>query len=182
MSPSYQHAGVLIRPLEPADRSSLFFAVTESVEAVGRWMSWCHPGYSINDADQWIALCLTNWQSGTDREFGIFDVASGEVLGCTGINQINRVNNFGNLGYWVRASRTGHGVASAAATLVARFGFSELKLCRLEIIARIDNAPSRRIAEKLGCQFEGIARHRLLFQGVPHDAAVYSLLPNDIDG
>jgi RimJ/RimL family protein N-acetyltransferase len=145
-------------------------------------MSWCHPAYSVEDSDQYITLCLNNWQTGVDREFGIFDAASAELLGCTGINQINSVNRFANLGYWVRASRTGQGVASTAACLVARFAFREMQLLRLEIVVRLGNATSRRVAEKMGCELEGTARQRLLFRGTPHDAVVYSLLANDLQG
>lgn len=182
MPPTFQRAGVLVKPLEEKDRFSLYEAVRESIDTVGVWMSWCHAGYSINDADQWLASCAIDWQSGSDREFGILDSATGQVLGCAGVNQINRPNNFANLGYWVRASRTGQGVATTAATMVAAFAFYELKLTRLEVVARIGNSASRRVAEKIGCRFEGIARHRLLYQGCPHDAAVYSLLPIDIAG
>ena len=182
MNSSFQHSGVLIRPITSEDKPSLFAAVRESIDTVGRWMSWCHPDYSTNDTDQWISLCQRNWQSGIDREFGIFDAVSGKVLGCVGLNQINRINNFGNLGYWVRTSRTGKGVASTAATMAARFAFDELKLSRVEIIACLDNVASRRVAEKIGGHFEGVARNRLQLKGVPCDAAVYSLLPNDITG
>ncbi len=145
-------------------------------------MSWCHSGYSINDTDQWLADCAVAWQSGSDRDFGILDATTGQVLGCAGINQFNRPNNFANLGYWVRASRIGQGVATTAASMVAAFGFSTLALTRLEVVARIDNGASRRVAEKIGCRFEGIARHRLIYQSCPYDAAVYSLLPADIAG
>lgn len=180
MSPSFEHSGILIRPLTPADRLSLFAAVRESIAMLGRWMPWCHPDYALNETDQWIALCQGNWHSGTDREFGIFDAASGDLLGGVGLNQINRVSHFGNLGYWVRSSRTGKGVASIAATLAARFGFGELDLARLEIVACLDNVASRRVAEKVGGQFEGIARSRLQLKGEARDAAVYSLLPADL--
>jgi len=91
----------------------------------------CHPDYSINDTEQWIALCQSNWQSGVDREFGIFDAASEDALGCVGLNQINRMNNFANLGYWVRVSRTRKGVAAIAGMMAAHFAFKELKLSRL---------------------------------------------------
>ena len=124
----------------------------------------------------------SNWQTGTDREFGIFDASSGEALGCVGINQINAANNFGNLGYWVRSGRTGRGVALTAAQLAAEFAFRELQLSRLEIVVRVDNLASRRVAEKLGGQCECLARNRLVFRGQPYAAAVYSLVSNDIVG
>ena len=179
MSFVLEQSGIVLRPIEARDRTSLYEAVHESMETVGAWMSWCHPAYSLEDADQWIATCAHNWASGTDREFGIFDAASGAVLGCAGINQVNQVNRFANLGYWIRASRTGQGLASTAARLVAKFGFAQLALVRLEVVVRVNNVASRRVAEKLGCHLEGVARHRLLHQGMPYDAAMYSLLPQD---
>ena len=169
-----------IRPLAPGDASAVYAAVRESMQTVGRWMSWCHPGYSLSDAQDWIARSQVSWAGDGDREFGIFDAKSGELLGCAGINQVNRVHEFGNLGYWVRAGRTGNGVAGAAAKAVARYGFEGLGLARLEIVAHPDNAPSRRVAEKLGARFEAIARNRLMFMAKPTDAAVYGLVASDI--
>ena len=41
------------------------------------------------------------------------------------------------------------------------------------------NKASARVAEALGATFECEARNRLYFQGRPHDAFVYSLVPED---
>ena len=174
--------GILIRPCVPDDAEAIFAAVVESHCTVGRWMSWCHPGYAIADAHSWIAHCTSQWSQGGDREFGIFDAESGIALGCIGVNQINRVHNIANVGYWVRASGEGRGIASTAARRVAAFAFAELGLSRIEIVALPDNVVSRRVAEKLGAAFECIARNRLLFRGQPREAAVYSLLPGDLAG
>ena len=144
MSFVLEQSCIVLRPIEARDRTSLCEAVHESMDTVGAWMSWCHPAYSLEDADQWIATCAHNWASGTDREFGIFDAASGAVLGCAGINQVNQVNRFANLGYWIRASRTGQGLASTAARLVARFGFAQLALVRLEVVVRVNNVADRK--------------------------------------
>ena len=102
------------------------------------------------------------------------------VWGGVGINQINRAYNFGNLGFWVRASRVRNGVAISAARLAARFAFRELALTRVELVALVDNLASRRVAEKLGATFECAARNRLVHNGVPFAAAMYSLVPGDI--
>jgi RimJ/RimL family protein N-acetyltransferase len=170
---------IQIRPLVPSDRAALFAAVRESIETVSPWMGWCHAGYSIEESDAWIALCQHNWQTSTEREFGIFSSASGVLLGCAGMNQINTMNNFGNLGYWVRAGHVRRGVATAAAALVAQFAFREMRLTRAEIVVRTDNRASRRVAEKLGARFECIARNRLMAGGSPVDAALFSLTPDD---
>ncbi len=67
--------------------------------------------------------------------------AAGEYLGGVGINQINALHGIGNLGYWVRSSRVGEGIASAAALLVARFGLVAGGLVRIEIVVHRLQAP-----------------------------------------
>jgi ribosomal-protein-serine acetyltransferase len=170
--------GIVIRPHEADDIAPMFAAVVESMATVGRWMSWCHPGYSMQDAMTWYQRTAKAWATEGDREFGIFDAASGEVLGCVGINQINRVNLFANTGYWVRSRHEGRGIASTAARLASGFALADLGLVRVEIVALPDNAASRRVAEKIGARFECIARSRLQFKGETRDAAVYSLVRN----
>jgi RimJ/RimL family protein N-acetyltransferase len=61
-----------------------------------------------------------------------------------------------NVGYWVRTSRTGQGIATAAVRLVARFGFEDLGLRRLELLIAVHNVASRRVAEKVGATLEGV--------------------------
>ena len=172
---------ILVRPLVADDAAAMHGAVRSSLAAVGRWLSWCHPGYCLADAQQWIAICQTNWATDEDTEFGIFDAHTGEFLGGVGINQLNHVNNFANLGYWVRSSCACQGVATTAARLVGEFGFEQRRLSRLEIVALVENMPSRRVAEKLGARFEGIARQRVIHAGEPGDAAIYGLVPGDLD-
>ena len=146
--------GILIRPHAACDITPMYKAVIESMASVGRWMSWCHEGYSMEDAQTWYERCAKAWVTEGDREFGIFDVDTGDVLGCVGINQINRVNRFANMGYWVRSTHAGRGIATTAARLASGYAFANLGLARIEIVALPDNVASRRVAEKLGARFE----------------------------
>jgi RimJ/RimL family protein N-acetyltransferase len=172
---------ILLRPLVASDRDALYAAVIESREEVGRWMAWCHPGYSPEESAEWVAICERGWAAeGGDREFAIFDARSGRLLGCIGVNQFNRVHHFGNVGYWVRTSSVRQGVATAAARLVARYAFDVLGLARVEIVAQVPNVASCKVAEKLGCRLEGVLRARIAFLDGHLDAAMYSLLPGDL--
>ncbi|MBI3897280.1 MAG: GNAT family N-acetyltransferase [Gammaproteobacteria bacterium] len=180
MRTSFVSEAITLRRFTPTDAPHLYTAVRESLRQIGRWLPWCHPDYSIGDSEEWLALCDQQWNRGAEYAFAITDAAGGQLLGSVGINQLNPAHKLGQLGYWVRASRTRHGVASAATKLAASFGFSELHLTRIEIVALIDNLASRRVAEKVGATFECVARNRLVLRGRPHDAAVYSLVPSDI--
>jgi ribosomal-protein-serine acetyltransferase len=169
-----------LRPWQTQDAENLFDAVRSSVARVGRWLPWCHAGYDLHEARRWISHCQDGWSHGEHFAFPIFDLHTGELLGAAGLNQRNRLHRSASLGYWVRQSRQGEGIAARAATLVARFGFERLELIRIEIIVMPDNHASRRTAEKTGAHFEAIARQRLWANGLPHDAAVYGLTPADL--
>jgi len=99
-----------------------------------------------------------------------------EFLGGCGLNYLDRFNRRANLGYWVRASETGRGVATRAVRLLIDWAARETDLDRLEIVVALDNNASLRVAEKAGAVREGVLRHRLWIHGVAHDAAVFSIL------
>ena len=182
MRTSFNDGIITIRPFEPKDVPSFFAAVRASAEVLGRWMPWCHADYSIDEAKAWLAACQAAWSQDASYPFLIVDPRSQEVIGSVDINQINRDQNFGNIGYWVATAHSGKGIATAAVKLVAQFGFTEVGFARLEIVALTENVASRRVAEKVGAKFECIARSRLVRWGKSHDAAVYSLLPADFSG
>ncbi|HEY0198254.1 MAG TPA: GNAT family N-acetyltransferase [Rhodanobacter sp.] len=170
-----------IRPWQERDANGLLDAARESLDSVGRWLPWCHADYRLSDATAWIEHCTSAWRAREHFTFAIVDPATEEPIGGIGINQVNRMHRSANLGYWVRQSRQGQGIAASVAKPVARFGFERLGLMRLEIVTLPDNSPSRRTAEKLGARFEAIARQRLWMHEQAMDAAVYALIPQDMD-
>jgi RimJ/RimL family protein N-acetyltransferase len=165
---------------QPPHADALYEAARESISTVGRWLPWCHPGYRREDAIRWIERCRSAAEGGEPCAFGVFD-GNGMLLGGVGLNRFDNQHRSANLGYWVRTQAQGQGVAARATRRLAAFGFEALGLCRIEIVAAVENLASRRCAEKAGARFEGIARHRLMIDGTPVDAAVYSLLPVDLD-
>ena len=103
----------------------------------------------------------------------------GLCVGGVGLNELKPEHRLANLGYWVRTAWTGRGVATAAASLAAEFGFEELLLDRIEILAALGNKPSQQVAQKLGAHKEGILRNRLVIHGRAHDAVVFSLIGSE---
>jgi RimJ/RimL family protein N-acetyltransferase len=140
-------------------------------------MSWCHARFTLGDAEAWFDACDRNLKSNSAYDLGTFGIDGEKLLGGIAINQLNRRQNFGNIGYWVRQTCQRQGIASRATQSIAEYGFSQLKLTRLEIVAPEHNAPSRRVAEKVGALFECIARNRVMVHGKPQPAAIYSLVP-----
>ena len=171
---------VVLRPPTPGDVDAVWEAVTESVLELSRWMAWCHPGYSPEEARAWVHGCVGGWERGEGFEFLVTDRTTGALLGACGLNQIDHLNRRANLGYWVRTRATGRGVATEAAALALHFGIAELELGRIEIVAAVANGASRRVAEKLGATREGVARNRFLLGGDYVDGVQFSLVPADL--
>jgi ribosomal-protein-serine acetyltransferase len=173
---------IYIRPYEVEDIPALFEAARESAsESFTRWMPWCHADYTLEESSQFVHSRDEARCNEEEFDFAIFDVEAGAFLGGVGLNQFNRQHGFANLGYWVRASRMGEGVAPAAALLCARFAFQELGLNRIEIIIATENIRSRRVAEKAGAKREGVLRRRLIIGDRTHDAVMYSIVAADLD-
>ncbi len=179
MRTSLSNQQVTIRRYDAVDVPFLFEAARESSAEVSGWLPWCHRDYSMEESLEWILRSGKQWDEKREFHFGIFDSQSGAFVGGVGLNELKPEHRLANLGYWVRTAWTGHGVATAAASLAAEFGFKDLLLDRIEILAALSNKPSQRVAEKLGAMREGVLRNRLVIHGQAHDAVVFSLISSE---
>jgi ribosomal-protein-serine acetyltransferase len=169
-----------LRPYRPQDAPDLYEAIRESQPDLYRFMPWCHADYTLVESQQWLATRQDAWINGEDYCFAIEEAGTCRYLGGCGIDHINQLNRFANLGYWVRTGVTGHGIATAATRLLIPFGFDALGLLRIEIVAAVHNVASLRVAEKVGAVREGVLRHSLYLGGAPRDAVMHSVLPSDL--
>jgi RimJ/RimL family protein N-acetyltransferase len=163
-----------IRLYQDGDAEHLLAAIHESVAEVSPWLAWCTSRYSLAEAREWVTTQQRLAKERLAFEFAIW--RDGRYLGGCGVNQINRANRFANLGYWIRSSEMGNGVAPAAVRLVAGFAFRETDLVRLEIVCAVGNVRSQRVAEKSGAVREGVLRQRVLLSSGPSDAVMFSLV------
>jgi len=172
---------ITLHPYRVSDIDSVYEAVRESIPELSVRMSWCHPDYSVEEAKTWIESQPDKWEKGAEYNFAISYYTRSLYLGGCGLNVIDRGCSIANLGYWVRTSQTNKGIATAATLLLAQFAFNELKLNRVELTIAVDNQASLRIADKAGATREGILRNRVIKNGTPSDAAVFSFIPQDLE-
>jgi RimJ/RimL family protein N-acetyltransferase len=119
------------------------------------------------------------WRDRSGHPFWLND--AGAVLGVIGLHDLQLFNKReGEIGYWVRRSARGRGVASTAIRAMAAFAFNELKLVRVSMRIRLDNASSRRAADRAGARYEGALRNGLVQGDAAFDVALYALLPDDL--
>ena len=68
-----------------------------------------------------------------------------------------------------------------AGRVILEYAFGRLELNRVGAVCMADNAPSRRVLEKLGFTYEGVARQEIFKDGVFYDVAHFGLLSEDFD-
>ena len=168
---------IALVPVQARQTKGLYDAIIESRAELSPWMEWMHPDYSIAETEQWIMHCRKAWETGSSFGFTIVEHETSQILGGCSIGIDRPAHRNGSIGYWIRTSRTKRGFASEAAALLARFGFAQLGLIRIEIFIAVGNIASLRVAQKVGALREGVLRNRFLIRGEPLDAYVFSLIP-----
>jgi RimJ/RimL family protein N-acetyltransferase len=170
---------VYLRPFVYGDADPMYAAVAESLADLQPWLSWAKSDFSSRDARQWVQSAIAQWDAGTYYGFVIVDPETDLFIGSCSLGHINQLYRFCNLGYWVRTSYRGQGIAPRAVRLTARFALRHLGLTRVEVVIGVGNAASQRVAEKAGAHYEGILRNRMVVGEKVFDAAMYSFVPED---
>jgi RimJ/RimL family protein N-acetyltransferase len=120
---------------------------------------------------------------GQDFVYGVFSPDESEAVGGTGLHT-RRGEGVLEIGYWIRASRTGNGLCTEATAAVTRVGFEVCEVERIEIRVDPANDASLAIPRKLGFVEEGTLRGVLHDAGgTPRasDAVVFALLRGEFD-
>ncbi len=138
-----------LRRYRRGDAPALHVAILESLEELRPWMPWAAAEpLSVSDREALITTMFDRgWDEGTDFTYGMF--AGGQVVGGCGLHR--RIGPDGlEIGYWVRTTHTGRGVATAAAGLLARAALRMPGVDHVEIHHDKANPASGRVAAKLG--------------------------------
>jgi [ribosomal protein S5]-alanine N-acetyltransferase len=109
--------------------------------------------------------------------FLITRYADGALVGGLTLANIRRgVAQAGSLGYWMGQPFIRHGYMAAAVRAVIPFGFTSLRLHRIEAACIPTNSASIRLLEKTGFAREGFAREYLCINGTWQDHLLYARL------
>lgn len=146
---------------------------------IARWTRVPSP-YLHAHAEEFVARMNAARRLGEELALAIVSVPGGELLGSMSVRVTSWEHRRGELGYLVFAPARGNGVASRAVRLLAAYSFERLGLCRVGILAAVDNAASQRVAEKAGFTREGVLRSYMDTSGERQDMVSFALLPDEL--
>ena len=149
--PARTRPDLVLRPWSVSDAEGLREAIDEDVSHIRPWLSWSldEPATLERTRER-----LRDWEhqhrAGRSLRFAILngDDAS-RILG--GASLAHRLGpGSPDVGYWVRASATGRGIAAAAASAVIVFAFAADSTGRVIVQCDVGNERSAALARALG--------------------------------
>ncbi|MBA3382592.1 MAG: GNAT family N-acetyltransferase [Actinobacteria bacterium] len=184
--PSYRIVSerLVIRCWEPLDAPLLKEAIDSSLEHLQPWMPWARAEpQELSEKVDLLRRFRGQFDLGTDFVMGIFDIDERDVLGGTGLHKRRGADAL-EIGYWIRSSHVGRGLATESSAALTRVAFELCDVDRVEIRVDPANEASLTIPRKLGFVEEGILRRRLPpdEDGVPRDVIVFSLFRDGFAG
>ena len=113
----------------------------------------------------------------------LFRQKDGDLMGGITLSYIRRQPaQAGTLGYWVGEAFARQGYMTEALTALREHAFAALDLSRLEAACLPDNQASRRLLERCGFKYEGVAQAYLQIEGRWRNHVLYAALRADRRG
>ncbi len=169
---------MILRPYEPSDTEDIFKVVSRR-EIADTTVSIPHP-YPRQTVEWWINFIKENMEKGNAYEFGVYKKDEPHIyIGNSGFVNISKQHNNGEIGYFISPEYWNQGYGTEACCKIVEFGFQELKLERVYGRCMTKNEGSRKIMEKAGLKYEGLAKHEVLKWDKYEDVWYFGLIRSE---
>jgi RimJ/RimL family protein N-acetyltransferase len=169
---------------EPRDAPFLKEAVDSSLDELRPWLPWAlDEPQGLEEKVQLLRGFRGRFDLDESFVYGLFSRDESEVVGGSGLHRRVGEGAF-EIGYWIRSSRAGQGLATEVTAALTRVGFEICEIDRIEIHCEPGNERSMRIPRKLGYTEEARLRRRLYAPpaGEPRDVVVFSMFRDTYAG
>lgn len=145
---------------------------------IPRWTVVPSP-YTDEHAADFVGMVAKWWADDEATTWGIRH--DNALVGMIGLHDVasNPSGGDAEIGFWMAPQYRGKGYVTEACEAVIAWGFSELRLARIEWRAVAGNLASARAAQSLGFQYEGLLRQGHSSPRGRADAWVAGLLATD---
>ncbi|HVW80805.1 MAG TPA: GNAT family protein [Mycobacteriales bacterium] len=177
---------VTLRPLRVRDAAAWVDSRKRNVEWLRPWEATPPGGSGIFASSRAVFVSMARRlraeaRAGRGLPFAVeVDGAFAGQLNVSGI--VRGSLESASIGYWVDQRVAGRGVMPTCVALATDHCFTAVGLHRIEINIRPENAPSRRVVEKLGFRLEGTRERFLHISGDWRDHLAYALVREDVPG
>lgn len=177
--PRLETERLVLRGLEPSDQMGVYAFASDP--EVAQYMSWeqeSSPDEAANFLDEWVAA---NYRRQIPDYAICLKERPEELIGACGLYWDTQPRKVLQLGYVLQKRAWGRGYMPEAGKRLIRYGFESMGAMRIFAPVFVENAKSRRAAEKMGMRFEGVVRSAMPAHGRRWDEAYYSILPGEMN-
>ncbi len=167
---------LLLRPMRVCDAPDMYeYACNPEVT---RYLLW-NPHESITHTKEYLEYLGGRYRIGMHYEWALVLKSEQRMIGTCGFVGFDIPNKRGEIGYVLNPRYRGRELAPEAVRRVLQFGFQVLNLHRIEARFMVGNDASRRVMEKVGMHYEGIAREAMLVKGAYRDIGTCAILMSE---
>ena len=167
---------LILRRILKSDAADMY--EYSSNPSVTRYLLW-EPHESIKYTHRYLAYLQGRYKAGEFYDWAVVDRHSAKMIGTCGFTSFDFSNNSAEVGYVLNPAYWHRGIAAEALSEVLHFAFAILGLNRVEARYMTGNLESRRVMEKCGMQFEGIARGAVFAKGRYVSVGICSVLKSE---
>lgn len=128
---------------------------------------------------RYLSYIQSRYRAGDFYDWAVVVRENQKMIGTCGFTRFNTEANSAEVGYVLNPAYWGFGIAPEAVLNVMRFGFVNLHLNRIEARYMVGNDRSRRVMEKVGMTFEGVARESMHVKGKYVSVGTCSILRSE---
>lgn len=139
-----------------------------------------YPVESMEKVMKFIARYESERESQSEITWGILMKDSHELIGTCCLGNFDEDARRAEIGYALKESHWGKGVATEVVGKVTQYGFKTIGLNRIEATITPGNDASVRVLEKIGYQREGLVRERDFLKGQLVDGIIMGILAKDL--
>jgi RimJ/RimL family protein N-acetyltransferase len=162
-----------LRPWRDSDLRGLVDACRDP--EISRWTR-VPANYTEADGRRYLQQRYDMAFVGLAAAFAIVRAPDGELLGSIALMRIAWEHQRAEVGYWLALEARGEGHTTRAVRLICGWGFRELGLERITLMAATGNRPSQRVAERSGFTHEALLRSYMRHNAERQDMLAYALL------
>jgi RimJ/RimL family protein N-acetyltransferase len=167
--------------LEPVDVERHLDDLFEAYSAADDGRDWTYLfSEPFTDIDVFKRYLTQVAASPDPLHYTVIDTARNKAVGTLALMRIEPVHGVievGSVTFSPLLKQTR--ISTEAQYLLMRYAFDDLKYRRYEWKCDSLNAPSRKTAQRLGFEFEGIFRQAIVYKGRNRDTAWYAIIDRD---
>jgi ribosomal-protein-serine acetyltransferase len=170
----------ILRPYRSGDGAAFFDAVDEDRAELATWLAWVEQYKMLEDTESYVRNMAGRWQTREALILGIFSPDEKTLYGGTGFHGFDWKVPSLEIGWFLRKSARGRGIANEAINLCCTLAFDHMKVNRVWGSVDALNDKSWKLFERVGFTREAHLRgERRSHRGEIRDTFIYGMLARD---